>query len=271
MSASTSASSARGSPGERETYAIIAAVFAISLAATVWFWHAMPADMDMKMPGGWTMSMMWMVMPNQSWLEAALIFLAMWEAMMVAMMLPSAAPMLLLYRRAARFRGDRRIGLATAAMGAAYFGVWLAVGLVAYAAGLGIASLAMHSERVSRLLPAAGAAALMVCGAFQLTAWKSACLKHCRDPLSLVAGHMGKGTWGAWTLGLHHGVFCAACCWALMMIQLVLGVMSLGVMVLVAVAIAVEKMAPRGDLIARMIGVLSILGGLVLLGRSPGR
>lgn len=247
---------------------MIAAVFLASVGATVWFWHAMPADMDMKMPGGWTMSMMWMVMPNQSWLQAALIFLAMWEAMMVAMMLPSSVPMLLLYRRAILFRGDPWPGLATAAMGAGYFAIWLAAGLAAYAIGLGVSSLAMHSERVSRAIPAAGALALIICGTFQLTAWKKACLKHCRDPLFMVACHAGKGARGAWRLGLHHGLFCLACCWALMAIQLVLGIMSLGVMVLIAVAIAIEKMAPRGDLIARVIGVLSILGGAMLLIRS---
>jgi predicted metal-binding membrane protein len=87
-------------------------------------------------------------------------------------------------------------------------------------------------------------------------------------PLSDVACHIGSGVRGAWRLGLHHGLFCAVCRSALMVIQLVLGVMSLTVMVIVAVAIAIEKMAPRGEQIARWIGAASIVGGVVLLARS---
>lgn len=252
---------------ERSAYATVAVVFAFSVLATLWFWWSMPSSMDMPMPGGWTMSMMWMVMPNQSWLVAAITFLAMWESMMVAMMLPSSAPMLLLYRRAAAFRGEKRVGLSTLAMACGYFVVWLGVGIAIYIVGLAIGAAAMRWTVVSRLVPIAGGATLIVCGLFQLTAWKSQCLRHCRDPLSMVAGHMGHRG-GAWQLGLHHGLFCAICCGGLMIIQLVLGVMSLTAMVLVAVAIAVEKMAPGGERIARGIGVASILGGIYILART---
>src|SRR5947209_2718478 len=93
-------------------------------------------------------------------------------------------------------------------------------------------------------------------------------LKHCRDPLTLVASHLHRGPFGALRFGIHHGAFCAACCWGLMMIQLVLGVMNLTVMVAVAAVIALEKLLPRGDLIVRLTGAAAILGGLVILAKA---
>ena len=166
--------------------------------------------------------------------------------MMVAMMLPSSLPMLLLYRRAAAFRGETHLGLMTFVLGAGYFFVWLLFGVIAYVAGAAVAQAAMASVTVCRVIPLAAGGALVLAGVFQLTPWKSACLRHCRDPLSVVAHHLHAGWRGALGLGIHHGAFCAACCWALMLIQLVLGVMNLNVMVIVGVVIALEKLhTPR--------------------------
>jgi predicted metal-binding membrane protein len=130
-----------------------------------------------------------------------------------------------------------------------------------------ISWLAMRYRAVSVAVPPATAAALIAAGAYQLTPWKSACLEHCRDPMALVANHLERGRSGALRLGLHHGVYCAACCWALMVIQLVLGVMNLGVMIVVAAAITLEKLLthPWGYRTARFAGLLSISGGLWLL------
>jgi predicted metal-binding membrane protein len=208
------------------------------------------------------MSMMWMTMPSQTWFTAAATFAGMWLAMMVAMMLPSALPMLLVYRRACAFRGDPRAGWHTFALGTAYFFVWVLFGVAAYAAGLAVTGAAMRWSAFSRLVPVAAGGALVAAGIFQLTPWKSACLKHCRDPLLLVAHHLHGGWWGAVRLGLHHGLFCAVCCWGLMLVQLVLGVMNLAVMAMVGVIIALEKLLPRGELIARLTGLASILGGI---------
>jgi predicted metal-binding membrane protein len=126
----------------------------------------------------------------------------------------------------------------------------------------------------------AAGGALILAGLCQLTPWKSACLKHCRDPLELVAHHLHNGWRGAVSLGMHHGLFCTGCCWALMLIQLVVGVMNLGAMVVVATVIALEKLVARGELIARFVGVASIFGwhidtgsrtaAAVLTGLMPG-
>jgi predicted metal-binding membrane protein len=241
-------------------------VFAAAAAATSYFVATMSGG-PMPMPGGWEMSMMWMVMPGQTWVAAAVVFTVMWLAMMVAMMLPSAMPMLLLYRRAATFRKDAHVGASLWLLGGAYFFVWTAFGVLAYAAGMTISWLAMRYRAVSVAVPPATAAALIAAGAYQLTPWKSACLEHCRDPMALVANHLERGRSGALRLGLHHGVYCAACCWALMVIQLVLGVMNLGVMIVVAAAITLEKLLahPWGYRTARFAGLLSISGGLWLL------
>jgi predicted metal-binding membrane protein len=209
----------------------------------------------MRMPGNWTMSMMWMM--GRGWRGAA-AFSIMWLAMMVAMMLPSTLPMLQLYYRLTKFQKQRALA-ATSVAAAGYFFVWSIFGIAAWACGTGIAHLAMRSAAFSRAVPLATAAALLGAGAYQLTRWKQACLRHCRDPLLLLAKHGHHG--GAWQLGVHHGAFCAACCWGLMLIQLSLGVMDLWLMTLVAAAIAAEKLLPRGALLARWNGVAAILLG----------
>lgn len=249
---------------ELAVYAVSALVFTAAAAITWYSSRSMTGGMPMA--GGWTMSMAWM--PMGAWWESGLMFTWMWVAMMIAMMLPSTLPMLLLYRRGARFRGATRSGLLSALMATGYFGVWAAFGIVAYLAGLGIALLAMQSDACSRAVPIASGVALIAAGIYQVTPWKAACLRHCRDPLSLLAAHMQSGWRGALRLGVHHGAFCAACCWALMLIQLALGVMNLPVMIAVALVIALEKLVPRGLLVARMTGVMVIAGGLVIAGRA---
>lgn len=245
---------------EGAVYWVAVGVFAAAAALTVYFNRSMTGGM--AMPGGWTMSMTWM--PMGGWLASGLMFAAMWVAMMVAMMLPSTLPMLLLYRRAQRFRGEAHLGWLCWLVGGGYFLVWLLFGMAAFATGTMIARAAMQSGTFSRAVPLASGVALVVAGIYQLTPWKSACLRHCRDPLLLVAGHVQGGWRGPLRLGIHHGAFCAACCWALMLVQLALGVMNLSVMALVAVVIALEKLLARGLLVARLTGAAAIFAGLFL-------
>lgn len=248
--------------GEQALFLSAAVLFAASAFVTLYFVGAMPGGMQMA--GGWTMSMMWMRMPGRGWLSTSLVFATMWLAMMVAMMLPSALPMFLVYEKTARFRGDRHVGLVTWCLGVGYFGCWLAFGLVAYACGVGIAHVAMASDLISRAIPIACGISLIGAGAYQLTPLKGACLKHCRDPLSLIADHVGKGWRGAAALGVHHGAFCAACCWSLMLTQLVVGVMNLPAMMIIAGVIAGEKLLPIGVQVAKGAGILSIAAGALV-------
>ncbi|HEV2490882.1 MAG TPA: DUF2182 domain-containing protein [Candidatus Acidoferrales bacterium] len=241
-------------------YLIVLLVIACAVGATVYFNGSMSGGM--AMPGNWTMSMMWMSMGDE--LRAAAIFIVMWVAMMVAMMLPSSMPMLLLYRRVAAFRGEGNIGKAIFALGSGYFFIWTLFGVAAYLIGTIVTQRAMHSDTFSRALPLAGGLALCAAGIYQLTPWKSACLRHCRDPLTLISRHQRQGHFGALRVGIHHGAVCAACCWALMLIQLVLGVMNLTVMVTVAVVIALEKLFPRGESVAKAVGLAAIVVGVIM-------
>jgi len=220
------------------------------------------------MPGGWSMEMTWMRMPGQSRLGAATMFVGMWAAMMVAMMLPSSLPLLLLYRRALCFRRETHVNALVWAMAAAYFLVWTLFGVTAYAIGVTIAEAAMRSSTISHVIPITAGGGLIIAGAYQFTPWKSACLNHCRDPFDLIAHHLDSGWTGAVRLGAHHGVFCTGCCWALMLMQLVMGVMSLGAMIAIATVIALEKLLARGEVIVRAVGSVSIAYGLLILFRA---
>jgi predicted metal-binding membrane protein len=255
-----------GRLGHQAFYAVAAAVFVAAAAVTLSSSRMMNGGMPM--PGGWTMGMAWMRMPGQTWASAAAMFTLMWAAMMVTMMLPSSVPMLLLYRRVAAFRAERHVGALTALMAAAYFLVWTLFGGVAYTVGVSIAAAAMASPIVSRLIPIGAAAGLMIAGAYQLSPWKSSCLQHCRDPLEIFSSHLHRGPRGALAIGFHHGLFCTGCCWALMLIQLVVGVMNLAAMVLVAVVIGAEKLAPNGKAVGRVVGIASIAAGAFLIVRS---
>src|ERR1700716_1604121 len=124
---------------EQWARAVASCVFLLATAYTLYAAHGMSGGMEM--PGGWTMPMMWMAMPGQSLAGSALVFLLMWQAMMIAMMLPSSWPMLELYSRVARHTGQRWPLLNTVLAGVGYFAIWGAFGAVAFAAGFGVSHL----------------------------------------------------------------------------------------------------------------------------------
>jgi predicted metal-binding membrane protein len=208
--------------------AVASGIFVVTVAYTLY--AARDMSSGMPMPGGWTMPMMWMAMPGQSAAVAAITFLLIWQAMMIAMMLPSAWPTLELYSRVARHTGHRHPMLNTTLAGAGYFAVWGAFGAIAFASGFEISRAAMLSPQLSHWIPIAAGVALVVAGIWQLTPLKQSCLNHCRDPLMFLGHAYKPGVSGGFRVGLHHGAFCAACCWALMLMQMVLGVMNLAVM-----------------------------------------
>jgi predicted metal-binding membrane protein len=162
-------------------------------------------------------------------------FLGAWTAMMTAMMLPSAAPLLLLHRRGAR-------GVDTVALGLGYLLVWSALGYAAYAYVMWGPMLPTWSV-------------LAVAGIYQLTPLKGVCLKRCRTPADFLVRRYGRSPV---LLGLEHGLWCAGCCWALMLILVAVGSMSLAWAAGIAAVVLAEKVAPSGHRLAR-------LGGIVLV------
>ncbi len=183
----------------------------------------------------------------------------MWAAMMVAMMLPSAAPAILLY--ATVHRRSSAGAPPTLAFLIGYLACWTAFALLAAALQLAIAEpMSMAVE--SRL---ASAALLIAAGVYQLSPLKDACLGRCRSPVQFLTLHYRPGAWGAFRLGLLHGAFCVGCCWLLMALLFVGGVMNLLWIAGLTLLVAAEKLLPKGDWIARIAGVGMIVWGTALL------
>lgn len=166
---------------DRAFVGISAALFATSVALTI-LWYAFMSDMQgMPMPGGWTMSMMWMRMPGQTWIEATASFLAMWVVMMTAMMMPSHVPMLWRYRQAVRSKGESRLGRLTLLAGLGYFVVWSLFGLAVFPLGVALATFEMAHSVLAHAVPVAGSVVILIAGAVQLTSWKAHHLANCRE------------------------------------------------------------------------------------------
>jgi predicted metal-binding membrane protein len=254
-------------PSQRAFFGVSALLFAASAAVTIVWSTSMSAMGEMSMPGGWTMSMAWMLMPGQTWPGAAASFLGMWVVMMVAMMLPSLAPILWRYREAVGTSGETRLGRLTALVGVGYFFVWTMVGLAAFPLGVALAAIEMQQPALARTVPLAIGVVVLIAGSIQLTAWKARHPASCREaPERGRTRPADAGT--AWRHGLRLGLHCSYCCAGLVAILLVIGVMDLRVMAVVAAAITLERLAPAGERVARAIGVIVVGAGLLLIARA---
>lgn len=202
-----------------------------------------------------------MAMPPAGWLLTA----AMWAAMMVAMMLPSAAPSILLYARV--HRHSLAAGTPPAASFlAGYLACWTAFAGVAATLQIAMQSAALASPATMTLVGGPAAAVLLIAaGVYQLSPIKDACLGKCRSPAQFLSRHFRRGAWGAARLGALHGAYCVGCCWLLMALLFVGGVMNLAWVAALTLVVAAEKLLPGGAWIARVAGVLLIAWGLVLL------
>jgi predicted metal-binding membrane protein len=211
---------------------------------------------EIPMPGGWLLSMAWMPMCGQTWASAAASFVGMWAVMMVAMMLPSLVPMLWRLRPA--------MGAVT---GAGYFFVWSVLGLAVFAAGAAFAQAAMRVPEVARAVPVSMAMVVLLAGAFQFSTWKARHLAYCRPGSSREPSSPADAA-AAWRYGVWLGLQCIRACAGLTAILLVVGVMDLRAMAAVAAAITAERLAPDGHRVAWVVGALSIVAGVYLMGRA---
>jgi predicted metal-binding membrane protein len=176
----------------------------------------------------------------------------MWMLMMAAMMLPSVAPVASMYQRSVRsYRALRLAGFT-----GGYLLAWVGAGIPAFLLTAVVARLVSDQPAWAT---AVAVAVFAACGVYQLTPLKSRCLKHCRSPLSLLL-HYGsyQGALRDVRAGAHHGAWCLGCCWALMALFVVLGVMNLAAMVVLAAVVLAEKVWVHGELLARVVGVAAL-------------
>lgn len=207
-------------------------------------------------------------MPKMNpWSSLDFLFMfVMWTVMMIAMMIPSAAPTILLFSKFKRQRQETENPFRlTSLFVLGYLAVWTGFSLLATLAQWGLFSAAMLSSTMGQVGALLGGIILLAAGIFQQTSLKNACLKHCRTPLSFLLEDWREGAWGAFTMGLEHGSYCTVCCWALMVLMFVAGVMNVFWMALIAAFILVEKVMPRGDWIGRLAGAGLAVWGIALI------
>jgi predicted metal-binding membrane protein len=228
---------------------------------------SMAAMRGMPMPGGWTMSMLWMRMPGQTWASAAASFVGMWVLMMAAMMLPSLAPMLWRYRESVGRARQARLGRLTTLVTLGYFFVWTLYGLAVFPVGVAIAAIEMEQPVLAGAVPMAAGLVGLIAGALQFTKWKAHHLNCCREAPEPGRTLPAEARM-AWRQGTHFGLHCGLCSANLTALLLVLGVMDLRAMAAVTAAITAERLAPAGERVARAIGFIVAGAGLILIARA---
>lgn len=236
-------------PEVRTAVAVLASLSAIVWASVIWAIVNMDTafvQMMMPMSDAWT-------------LNEALAVWIMWAVMMGAMMLPSAVPMLLAHRRVVTKRGTGRDSVVFAL---AYLFVWTVFSAAAawmqwemQRHGVLSRMLVVNVVWVSGLL-------LILAGIVQWTPLKQACLRMCRTPIGFLATEWRPGTQGAFIMGLRHGTFCLGCCWALMALLFVFGVMNLVAITALATVVAAEKLLPFGEVAGKIGGIALIVWGV---------
>jgi predicted metal-binding membrane protein len=237
-------------------------IVVVLLTATAWILtysqvHAMGFLMQVGVP-------MSLGMEGRAGFASFFVFTGMWLVMMVAMMLPSSYPTLQLHRTVYRKRTPGAWG-GTFLFALSYFLVWTATGAFFYAAYVLIGKLRASLPGAEPLVLRAAGAVLIVSGLYQWSRLKQACLKHCQNPLHFVMEHWHDGRFGALRMGAAHGVYCFGCCWGLMMILFVMGIMNLGWMAAIGALILLEKVAPTGKWLSRTIGAVFVGIGLIVV------
>ena len=197
--------------------------------------------------------------------DAVSMFL-MWAVMMVAMMLPSVSPMVLLYARTARHRTSLgRTGAPVALFVTGYLIAWIGFSLLATLVNWALHRAGFLTSAMGTVTGWISGLVLIAAGVYQWTPLKNACLTHCRSPIGFLADHWREGRAGAITMGVHHGAYCVGCCWLLMALVFVLGVMNLVWIAALTAFVLLEKLGPRGPLVSRLTGGVLVAWGAWLL------
>lgn len=231
----------------------------LALTALSWLWLISlgrgVSENDMaSMPG--------MAMPAPSIAARFGLTWAMWWVMMIGMMLPGAAPMILMFatvNRNKRASGQRFVPVSVFTLG--YLLVWGFFSAGATVAQWALDQLAMLSPSLTMVSPTVDGALLIAAGIYQFTPLKRACLSHCRSPVAFVLNRWHDGGGGALRMGLEHGAFCLGCCWVLMALLFVVGVMNLLLVAAIAAFVLVEKLLSGGVWIGQLGGGAMIAAG----------
>ena len=220
----------RFSPQAAVLLLVAAACWVLTVRAARDMGGAMPGPMGLSLPG----------------------FVVMWTPMMAAMMLPAVAPLAAVYARTVRTQRLARLST----FGVGYLAVWAGAGIPAYV-------LAWAAGRIAQGRPAVATATAVgvyaVCGAYQLTGWKDRCLRQCRSPIALLLRYGSfRGRLRDLAAGVHHGAYCAGCCWALFVVLVAVGVMNVPAMLVLAATVLLEKLWSHGVGFSRVVGVAAL-------------
>jgi predicted metal-binding membrane protein len=247
----------------RDRLIVIASLAGVTVLA--WVYLAVLARAMASMEGSGGPAAFMGLMPMGQWgpREYGLGFV-MWTLMMVGMMVPSAAPMIVIHARIARRARERGERVeSTGAFAAGYLLVWALFSALAAALQGALVALSLMTDTMTTVSLILAGTILIGAGVYQWTPLKRACLDNCRSPMTFLARHWRSGPGGSLRMGLHHGTYCVGCCWGLMAVLFAVGIMNLAWVAAIAVVVLVEKVAPFGVLTGRIAGLALIALGLL--------
>jgi len=235
----------------------MAVLTGVSWAYLFWDAHRMSLeDCCVPMTGAWGLGDLFMLS-------------VMWTIMMIAMMVPTAAPMVMMFARIQQQRRQNdRPFVPTALFLLGYVLVWTAFSLAATAAQWGLHAASLMSPGMASTSAIFGGAVLLATGIFQFTPLKRSCLGHCRSPMQFLMADWREGRTGAIGMGLKHGLICTGCCWLLMIVLFVVGVMNLLWVAIITAFVLAEKVIPGGQRLAAVAGVALVGWGAWILARA---
>lgn len=251
---------------KKDRLIVCSGLIIIAILAWAYMFHL---DNQMK---NMDVSMLHLMPEMQFWdLKKFILMFVMWVVMMVAMMLPSAAPTGLIFAEVHRKRKNTDkpfVPLGFFLSG--YFTVWTAFSLAATTVQWLLQQVALLSPMMVSTSPLLGGSILLAAGVFQFMPLKYACLSRCRNPLNFLVDEWQEGNYGAFIMGVKHGYFCVGCCWMLMALLFVAGVMNLLWVAAIALFVLVEKVLPNPVWTGRVGGIILIIWGLYMLAEPLG-
>jgi len=249
----------------RDRMVVLAGLAGLILMTWVYTIH------EARSVGGLDLSTCMALLQVKGWdLTEFLLLFLMWSIMMAAMMLPSVSSKVLMYAATIRRSGEGGVMKMTGIFVAGYLVAWTGYSLLASLIQLELHDAALMSPTMETTNVYIGGGVLIAAGIYQWTPLKEACLTKCRTSMHMLMVEWREGERGAFVMGLKDGLFCVGCCWMLMAIMFVVGVMNLRWIALLAVFVLVEKIAPRGELVAKAAGVLLVVYGLWIMGGAVG-